>query len=101
MASGISSNAQANLGKQLSSRVASGAITQRQAQQTAAQRQTLAKVYGPDWRTKVFGKGGAQGIEGPFARVKIAAKRNQALQRAKNGYPQPYQVKFKKGTEQL
>lgn len=47
------------IGRQLQSRVQSGAITQEQAQRTAQQRQTLQKAFGPDWRTKVFGATGA------------------------------------------
>lgn len=80
---GLSGNFQAALGAQLSRRVQSGAIDQNQARKVAGQRALLAKAYGPDWRTKVFGKGGAKGISGPFARGIVAGKRNQALQRAK------------------
>jgi hypothetical protein len=46
---------QAGLGRQLSSRVDSGAITQAQAKRTAGQRNTLQQAYGNDWRSKVFG----------------------------------------------
>lgn len=42
-------------GAQLARRVASGAISQEQAQKTMQQRQTLRKAYGADWRTKAYG----------------------------------------------
>ncbi len=45
-------------GRQLQSRVQSGAITQEQAQKTMGQRQTLEKAFGKDWRTQVFGDRG-------------------------------------------
>jgi len=49
-------------GRQLQARVASGAITQEQAQKTMQQRQTLAKALGSNWRDKlqVGGKSFAQ-----------------------------------------
>jgi hypothetical protein len=71
------------LGSQLAGKVSSGALSGSQARQTARERQTLKKAFGSDWRTQVFGKGGAQGIGGPFASRQVAAKRNQALTRAK------------------
>ena len=71
------------LGKQLSSRVASGAITRKQAQETARQRQTFKAMFGPDWRTHVFGQGGAKGVEGPFSIAQIRTDRSQALQKAR------------------
>ena len=75
---------QPGLGKQLSNRVQSGRISQAQAQETAKQRQTLKAAFGSDWRTQVFGKGGAKGLEGQsFGRPAIAAKRTQALLRAR------------------
>ena len=40
-------------GRQLAAKVASGAITQEQADRTMKQRQTLAKALGPDWREKL------------------------------------------------
>jgi len=45
----------AGIGRQLQSRVASGAITLEQAQKTARQRQTFKKAYGSDWRQNVYG----------------------------------------------
>jgi hypothetical protein len=50
--------AQPTLGKQLQRQVSAGAITQPQAQQTAQQRQTFEKAFGPQWRTHVFGDRG-------------------------------------------
>lgn len=46
---------QPGLGQQLSSRVASGAITQQQAQRTQRQRQLLENSLGSDWRQQVYG----------------------------------------------
>lgn len=83
-AGGLSGNAQAGLGAQLSHKVSSGALTQQQAQKVAAQRAVLEKVYGPDWRTRVFGKGGAKARSGPFARSQNNAARNKALAAVKN-----------------
>lgn len=74
---------QPKLGAQLSNRVQGGAITQAQAQETAGQRDLLRKAFGSDWRTKVFGAGGAKGVQGPFSKAEILAKRSQALSRAK------------------
>lgn len=68
-----------DLGRQLSRRVASGAISREQAEKTASQRATLKKALGSDWRTQVFGKGGAREIGGPFASREVAAKRSTAL----------------------
>jgi len=45
----------ASLGRQLSRRVASGAIDQAQAQRTANQRQLLKWAFGKDWRTQIGG----------------------------------------------
>lgn len=74
---------QPGLGTQLSNRVSSGAITQQQAQQTAQQRRLFEAAFGQDWRKKVFGKGGAKGISGPFAAGQIRAMRSKALERAR------------------
>ena len=79
----LSGNSQAVLGTQLSGKVASGALTQSQALQTAKQRQTLKAAFGSEWRAQVYGKGGAKSLTGPFAARQIAAKRSQALKRAK------------------
>lgn len=46
---------QPGLGRQLSSRVSSGAITQNQAERTQRQRQLLQSRYGADWRDQVYG----------------------------------------------
>lgn len=81
---GIEGNFQAGIGRQLTNRVNSGAITQNQAQKIAAQRRLLRNAFGDNWRQKVFGNPeGAKGIGGPFARGQIAADRSQALERAK------------------
>lgn len=42
-------------GAQLARRVASGAISQEQADRTMKERQTLKKAFGPNWRDKAFG----------------------------------------------
>src|SRR5690242_6585719 len=52
----VSSASQPGLGRQLSSRVQTGAISQDQAQKVAAQRALLEKTYGPNRRDKVFGQ---------------------------------------------
>lgn len=70
------------LGAQLSRKVASGAITEEQAREIARQRQLFQKAFGSDWRTKVYGQGGAKGISGPFAEGKVRALRSKALRRA-------------------
>lgn len=80
---GVGGAVQPGLGAQLSNRVQSGAINQGQAQKVAQQRQMLKKAFGSDWRTKVFGKGGARGASGPFAQGQVNAKRRQGLERAK------------------
>jgi hypothetical protein len=49
---------QPDLGAQLSRRVALGAIDQAQAEQVAQDRALLERVYGPDWRDRVFGGAG-------------------------------------------
>ena len=79
---GIAS-AKAPVGAQLAGKVKSGAITKQQAQQTAYERDVLAKAFGPNWRAQVFGKGGAQGIQGPFAGRRVAALRSKALEEAR------------------
>jgi hypothetical protein len=71
------------LGKQLRRKVKSGQLSQGKAQQTAYERSVLAKAFGDDWRTKVYGKGGAKAASGPFAQRQVAADRSQALARAK------------------
>lgn len=71
------------LGAQLQGRVQSGSLQGGQAQKVARQRQLLQKALGSDWRTKVFGQGGAKGINGPFAQRQVAAKRAAGLERAK------------------
>lgn len=73
----------ASLGKQLTNKVQSGDLSRGQATKVKNQRTLLAKAFGPDWRVKVYGKGGAKGISGPFARGQVAAKRSAALERAK------------------
>jgi hypothetical protein len=67
---------------QLQKRVQSGAISGSRAAQTARERQTLKKAFGDDWRTQVFGKGGAKGATGSFGRAQVAADRSQALAKA-------------------
>lgn len=76
------------LGRQLTSRVQSGAITQDQAQRTAQQRQTLAKAFGSDWRQKVFGDAGyAQRTRSTLAKspgnAQVAALNKRLMERRK------------------
>lgn len=78
-------NPNSKIGGQLAGRVASGALTQQQAQRTAQQRQTLKKAFGSDWRSQVFAGSGPKEIRqgGPFANRQIAAERAKGLRRAK------------------
>lgn len=80
---GTGLKAPVKLGAQLQGRVQSGAISGAQAQKVARQRQLLQKALGSDWRTKVYGQGGAKGVSGPFAQGQIRADRSQALLRAR------------------
>jgi len=72
------------VGEQLSRKVASGEITQAQAKKTARERQTFKAAYGSDWRSKVFGQGGAKSISGPFAPADARTKRSGALAAARS-----------------
>jgi hypothetical protein len=63
--------------------VQSGAITGSQARQTLQERQTFKKAFGDDWRTQVFGKGGAKGVTGTFAKGQVTADRSQMLAKAR------------------
>jgi len=83
MAQGVSDNFNPRLGRQLSHRVSTGAITAGQAKHTAYEREVLEQAFGPNWREKIYGKGGAQAISGPFARNVIRQKRSRALTRAR------------------
>lgn len=76
---------QPKLGAQLSNRVQNGAIGQGQAQKVAKQRAMLQKAFGSDWRSRVYGQGGAKGLKasGPFGTAAVRTKRNAALERAK------------------
>lgn len=74
------------LGRQLTSRVQSGAISQEQAQKTAQQRQLLEKAFGADWRTKVFGDAGyVRRARGAMAKnpqdPQVAALNKQLMER--------------------
>lgn len=71
-------------GRQLAAKVASGAITQEQADRTMKQRQTLKKALGPDWRDKlsVGGKSFAQvnkGLKANPGNAKLAAIRQKLV----------------------
>jgi hypothetical protein len=68
---------------QLQRKVQSGALSRSQASQTAKERQTFKAAFGDDWRTQVFGQGGAKGVTGSFGRPQVAADRSQALAKAK------------------
>lgn len=84
-------------GRQLESRVQSGAITQEQATKTMQQRQTLAKALGPNWRDKLqvggksFGQVNKQLKANPgnpklaALRKKLIANRSKVLDAARNG----------------
>lgn len=74
---------QPSLGAQLSKRVSSGAISEQQAQRTSQQRALLKRAFGDDWRSQVFGQGGAKGINGPFSTSQVRTKRIQALEQAR------------------
>lgn len=74
----------ASLGKQLSNKVQSGDLTKGKATKVASQRKLLQNAFGDNWRVKVYGKGGAKGIGGPFAQGQVAADRSKAITQAKN-----------------
>lgn len=59
-------------GRQLAARVASGAITQEQAQRTMQQRRTLQKAFGKNWREKIAASAGGK----TFAEVNKGLKAN-------------------------
>lgn len=72
-------------GRQLAARVASGAITQEQADRTMQQRQTLAKALGPDWREKLSVGGQSfasvnKGLKANPKDPKLAAIRKKLLE---------------------
>lgn len=72
-------------GRQLAAKVASGAITQEQADRTMKQRQTLAKALGPNWRDKlqVGGKSFAQvnkQLKANPGNAKLAALRKKLVE---------------------
>lgn len=75
-------------GRQLQARVASGAITNEQAQRTMGQRQTLAKAFGPGFREKlqVGGKSFAdvnKGLKANPGDATLAALRKKLLENRK------------------
>lgn len=83
--SGLDNGVIASLGKQLTNKVDNGKLTRGQATKVKDQRTLLANAFGPDWRVKVYGKGGAKsyptyGYKGP---TELNDVRKQALQRAK------------------
>lgn len=72
-------------GRQLAAKVASGAITQEQADRTMQQRQTLRKSLGPNWRDKlqVGGKSFAEvnkGLKANPDNAKLAAIRKKLVE---------------------
>jgi len=82
---GISGAEIPGLGKQLTSRVNSGAIDQGQAEQTAHQRRVFEEAYGPDWRTKVYGGRGIvqanrKALAGPGEHPQAEAFRKQLME---------------------
>jgi hypothetical protein len=83
--SGLDNGVIASLGKQLTNKVDNGALTRGQATKVKDQRTLLAKAFGPNWRVKVYGKGGAKsyptyGYKGP---TELNEVRSKALERAK------------------
>lgn len=84
MAKGIDNGVIASLGKQLTNKVQSGDLTRGKATKVASQRKLLQNAFGDNWRVKVYGKGGATGIGGPFAGGEVAADRQKAITAAKN-----------------
>ena len=72
---------QPDLGAQLSRRVSSGAIDQGQAERVAHDRALLERVYGPNWRDKVFGGVGV--VRG--LRQDVASHTNEFGAKAKIG----------------
>jgi hypothetical protein len=83
--SGIDNGVIASLGKQLTNKVDNGVLTRKQATKVKNQRTLLAKAFGPNWRVKVYGKGGAKsyptyGYKGP---TELNEVRKKALERAK------------------
>jgi hypothetical protein len=75
-------------GRQLAARVSAGAIDQQQAQRTMQQRQTLAKAFGKDFRSKleVGGKSFAdvnKGLKANPGNAKLAALRKKLLENRK------------------
>jgi hypothetical protein len=85
MAKGIDNGVIASLGKQLTNKVESGAVTRKQANKTAGQRKLLQKAFGDNWRVKVYGKGGAKALPsyGYAGGSEVNQLRSKALKRAK------------------
>lgn len=91
----VAGGEQADLGQQLSRRVAAGSIDQGQAEKVAQDRAILEAAYGPDWRVKVFGDKGyvqrtrqalAQNPDDPQTKAlydRLLKQRSSALTRAK------------------
>jgi hypothetical protein len=76
-------------GRQLAAKLASGAIDKSQAQRTMQQRQTLAKTFGKDFRSKleVGGKSFAdvnKGLKANPGNAKLAALRKRLLENRKS-----------------
>jgi len=86
VAKGIDNGVIASLGKQLTNKVESGAVTRKQANKTSDQRKLLQKAFGPEWRIKVYGKGGAKALPsyGYAGGSEVNALRQKALQRAQD-----------------
>jgi hypothetical protein len=76
----------ASLGKQLTNKVESGAITRKQASKTSDQRKLLQNAFGDNWRVKVYGKGGAKALPsyGISGGSEVNSLRSKAIQQAKN-----------------
>lgn len=75
----------ASLGKQLTNKVDNGKLTIDQATKVKGQRNLLAKAFGPDWRVKFYGKGGAKSYPtfGYKGDTELNDVRAHALKRAK------------------
>ena len=81
---GIDNGVIASLGKQLTNKVESGKLDRKQAGKVKDQRTLLAKAFGPDWRVKVYGKGGAKSYPtyGYKGGTELNDVRKNALKRA-------------------
>jgi len=95
----VGGNFQPGLGRQLSSRVSSGAITKERANKTASERKLLEDKFGKNWRERIYGgrnilknnrKALAEGSTDPNVQAfneRLMALRANAVKRAKESEP--------------